>query len=268
MKFWKINSPDYDDDYRAFYVNGTLEHPFSMPGVICRACGNTWGGHRHLPITCPEDLRLMPKIKASWPVSTEEFKKICKDVISSLNKAGYSGFILRPGDIFLQPSYLDIPSLPCADFLWCSIGTLVVSDRIKFILSEFCSEAIAFGQVTPRTVGKLKSDQPPQLPSTGEPEDIIKEIPHSENMRNVNLYHEVCILKEANYPNGVLPEEICSICGRQEILTGSIDFKMKQDMWPGSHIFFFPGTAYIIVTDFLKNKIEEIKPINVNFSPM
>jgi hypothetical protein len=93
MDFWKINSPDYEDDYRAFHVNGSLEHPFSLPGVTCHTCGNTWGGHRYLPIMCPTDLQLRPNIKTSWPVNTEEFEKICREVTISINKAGYSGFI-------------------------------------------------------------------------------------------------------------------------------------------------------------------------------
>jgi hypothetical protein len=142
----------------------------------------------------------------------------------------------------------------------------VVSDRIKYILSKYCGDDIAFGQVVLRTIGELKSDQPPLMPSTGEPEDMIGEISHTEKAGNVNMYHEVCILKEENYPNGKLPKEICSVCGRQELSIGSIDLKMNQDMWSGSHIFFFPGTASIIVTDFLKNKIEELKPTNVIFS--
>jgi hypothetical protein len=36
MRFWRLEHPDYDNDYTHSYVNGSLEHPFGLPGFIVR----------------------------------------------------------------------------------------------------------------------------------------------------------------------------------------------------------------------------------------
>ncbi len=39
MKFWRLQQPDYDSDYRAMFINGALTHPYSLPGIRCDICG-------------------------------------------------------------------------------------------------------------------------------------------------------------------------------------------------------------------------------------
>ena len=57
MQFWRLEAPEYDSDYRQTYINGSLEHPFGLPGVRCDVCQQTWGGSRILPFECPASLR-------------------------------------------------------------------------------------------------------------------------------------------------------------------------------------------------------------------
>ena len=134
MQFWKLDHPDYDSDYRFSYINGSLAHPFGMPGIRCEACGSTWGGSRILPYESPVKLRRRKHLTNRWPITLEEHKSLKEKVRDALQKAGYVDVPeLFPGDDF-QPCYLDVPSKPRADFLWSSLGSVVVSQRVKTLL--------------------------------------------------------------------------------------------------------------------------------------
>ena len=171
---------------------------------------------------------------------------------------------LRPGDDF-QPCFLDVPSRPRADFLWSSIGSLIVSERIKNELIDSCSDDIAACPVILRKIGKREAKLPPPMPSTGEPEDIIDEVPVLKDKSEVGPYFEILILKESEYPPGGTPIKICSGCKRPDVDNSTRQLIMIPEMWKGDDIFFLATTLYIVITDALKGQLERHRPTNVVF---
>lgn len=265
MEFWKLEQPDYESDYQQVYINGFVEHPFSLPGIECDTCGQTWGGSRILPYECPLNMRNDRNIREAWPVSLEQHKVLQIKILEGLKAQGISISELLPGDAF-QPCYLDIPSEPTADFLWASLGSLVVSEKIKRVLMKHCPGDISCCDVVPRKIGKGKPKSPPPAPSTGEPEDIINEVPLKTLDSYSKPYFEICIKKESGWPSGGEPAKICPGCKRPEINESKRILRMVDEMWREDQIFFLAGTLNVIITDNLKKLIENLRPTNVIFS--
>ena len=264
MRFWRIESPEYDSDYKHTYVNGSLEHPYGLPGVECDVCGDTWGGSRILPFECPESFRHHEKINNRWPISRAEHEALQKELMAILPIQGNPFFGLRPGDDF-QPCFLDVPSRPRADFLWSSIGSLLVSERIKNALVEFCPSDIAVCPVTSRKIGKREAKLPPPIPSTGEPEDMIDEVPILRDTSEIAPYFEVLILKESEYPPGGTPTRVCPGCRRPDVDSSTRVLRMTPEMWKGHNIFFLATTLYVVITDKLRERLVRHRPTNVFF---
>lgn len=262
--FWRIECPEYDSDYKYSYINGDLEHPFHLPGVHCDVCGDTWGGSRILPVDCPASFRDHKNIFQGWPVSRLEHEALQTELMTALHWAGRPFVDLQPGASF-QPCFLNVPSRPRADFLWSSVGSLLVSERIKDVLLASCPDEIAVCPVTLRKIGKRAAKLPPPMPSTGEPEDIIHEVPLLEDTSEIGPYFEIVILKESGYPPGGTPKSICSGCLRPDVDNATREIRMTPDMWQGHSIFFLATTLYVMVTDELKQQIARLRPTNVVF---
>lgn len=82
MRFWRIReSLEHVSDYKHSYVNGSLEHPYGLPGVNCDVCGDTWGGSRILPFECPESFRRHKNITERWPISRAEHETLQKNLM-------------------------------------------------------------------------------------------------------------------------------------------------------------------------------------------
>lgn len=263
-QFWLLSRPDYND-YDHSLINGDLEHPFGMPGVKCSVCGATWGGSRILAATCPEALRKRKEIKNGWPISLEAHKLLQELVLRQLSESGFELEALYPGDRF-QPAYLDVPSRPSADFLWSSLGSVVVSQRVKGLLEESAPGDVSFAEVIMRKVGKRKAKLPAPVPTTGEPEDLINEVRLLNPIAGVEPYYEMIILKESRYPPGGTPQSICGGCGREDVDDETRKLMMTPEMWRGDSIFFLATTLYMIVTDPVKKLLEEIGSNNVTFA--
>lgn len=264
-QFWLLSTPDYESDYDHSLINGSLEHPFGMPGVNCSVCGATWGGSRILTVTCPEVLRKRKEIKNGWPISLEAHKLLQELVLRQLAESDVELEALYPGDRF-QPAYLDVPSRPCADFLWSSLGSVVVSQRVKGLLEESVPDDVTFAEVILRKVGKRDPKLPAPVPTTGEPEDLINEVPILNPIAGVGPYFEMIILKESHYPPGGTPLSICAGCGREELDVDARKLIMTPEMWRGDAIFFLATTLYMIVTDPVKKLLEKIGSNNVMFT--
>jgi hypothetical protein len=267
MKFWRLQEPEYESDYQEAYVNGYLEHPFGLPGVQCDVCGQTWGGSRILPCECPIELRDHARLKDAWAIPLEEYKTVEDKVLEKLKSGGVQISDLFPGDAF-QPCYLDVPSKPRVDFLWASPGSLVVSEKMKRIILEHCPEDVACCNVILRKIGKCEADVPAPIPPTGEPGDIIDEVPVESSVLRVGPYHEICIQKESGWPPGGRPESICPGCKRREVNQYKREIRMTNEMWKGDQMFFLATTLYVLVTEDLREAMEKIKPTNVIFSEM
>jgi hypothetical protein len=259
-----MTGPDNQSDYKDSYINGGLEHPFGLPGVDCDICGSTWGGSRILAYECPINLRDQKYIIDRWPISRKEHEVLQKNLMQELSIQGAPFSVLRPGDSF-QPSYLDVPSRPTSDFLWSSLGSLVVSERIKGVLSKECQDEISVCAVNLRKVGERDLSLEPPMPSTGEPEDIIEEVPLSRTPSSYGPYFEILINNESELPDGVNDLSICPGCQRPNFDGSKRQLRMKADMWKGHKLFFLATTLCIIATDDLKKKLVELKPTNVTF---
>lgn len=262
--FWRLTAPDYDSDYRDSYINGSLEHPFGLPGVKCGSCRSTWGGSRILPLEAPPALRGEKLLQDRWPVSTDRHRELQSRVREEFAKQGITVERLYPGDDF-QPCYLDVPSRPRADFLWCSPESVVVSERVRGLLETLRIADVALCQVTLRKVGRREAHLPPPMPPTGEPEDIIDSVPLASEADTVGPYWEMIVLHESGYPTGGEPVRVCRDCGRETIDYKRRKLNMLPSMWRGQNIFLMATTLYIIVTDALKRELERIGPTNVLF---
>jgi hypothetical protein len=262
--FWRLDHPDYESDYADTFINGALDHPFFLPGVECPVCKQTWGGSRILPYQCPESLQRRKEIRNSWPIPLAEHKKLQAEVLTTLRSQGVEIDSLKPGDA-LQPCYLDIPSRPHADFLWCSIGSVIVSHRIKDLFEKRAIAEVAFAKVELRKVGKREAKLPPPIPASGEPEDLINEAPLLSDTSTIDHYYELIVLNESGYPPGGKPKSICSGCGRPDVDVRKRRIVMTPEMWKGDKIFFLATTLHIIVTNELKELLERNNPTNLVF---
>lgn len=265
MNFWRLEEPEYESDYQQFYINGSLEHPFGLPGIECNVCGQTWGGSRILPYECPRDLRGHKSLTDRWGIPLVEHKTLQHEVLTKLKAMGAPVSELRPGDDF-QPAYLDVPSRPRSDFLWASLGSLVVSERMKNLLMKHCAEDIACREVRLRKIGNMEAKASPPIPSTGEPADMISEVLLTTSYSEIGPYFEICIQKESGWPPGGEPVRFCPGCKRMEINDSKREIRMTNEMWKGDQIFFLATTLHVIVTDDLKREIENLKPTNLIFS--
>jgi hypothetical protein len=263
--FWRLHHPDYGSDYKDSYINGSLEHPFGLPGVCCDICTATWGGVRILAQECPPQLQEHQHLRERWPIPRADHAKLQRELMTAIGTKGEPFVGLQPGDC-LQPCFLDVPSCPRADFLWPSLGSFVVTDRVRDLFLTASGNDIAVCPVILRKIGKRNAKLPPPVPSTGEPEDIINEVPILKDSSTVGSYSEAVVLHESGFPPGGTPISVCSGCGRPEIGRNR-ELRMTAEMWKGQAIFFLATTLHVIVTDALKKAIERLHPTNVSFEP-
>lgn len=104
------------------------------------------------------------------------------------------------------------------------------------------------------------------MPATGEPEDIIYEVPLLAENSRIGPYYEVVVLNTSGYPRGATPTSVCSACGREEINSKQRLLMMFDEMWNGHSIFLLSTTLYVIVTDQLKEILARLNPTNVAFT--
>jgi hypothetical protein len=263
MEFWKLESPRRDNDYQDSFINGQIDHTYSLPRVECKTCGYLMGDGTVLPYKCPVGLR--ERFADPAEVSIDEFNVLAKKVKVAIQKKGLSPSLVQPG-CCLQPSFLDIPSKPTADFLWPPV-TALVSQRIWQKLKSLCLQDVAFAEVTLRKVGKKSAKLAPPIPSTGEPEDIINEVPISKFPKASPRYFELCVYGKSLPPPGRELLSVCPNCGDKTFKwTRRGKLSMTKSMWAGHEMFMLETTGYILVTDKLKDKLLELRPTNIEFT--
>ena len=106
---------------------------------------------------------------------------------------------------------------------------------------------------------------PPPMPSTGEPEDIIDEVPILRVTSEIGPYFEVLVLKESEYPPGGTPTSICAGCNRSDVDDATRELRMTPETWKGDNIFFLATTLYIVITDEVREQVAQHRPTNVAF---
>jgi len=193
-----------------------------------------------------------------------EHEALQEELMTALALDGEPFVALRPGDDF-QPCYLDIPSHPRADFLWGTLGSMIGSERVNAALTRFCPQDIISCPVTLRKVGNREADLPPPIPSTGEPEDIINEVPILEDTSGVGPYFEILVTKKSKYPPGGTPTAICPGCKREKVDGATRELRMTPEMWNGDNIFFLATTLYVVITDVVRESLSRLRPTNVIF---
>lgn len=265
MRFWRINHPNYDSDYRYTYINGQLHHPYCLPLLDCYVCYRVGvGGTRVLPYVCPESLRNRRNIFDPSPRGEREHAALQRELMQALSLEGDPFTVFQPGDT-LQPGFLDVPSRPRADFLWATVASLVVSQRVKDVLMSVCPEDVVAYPVTLRKIGKREARLPPPMPSTGEPEDMIDEVPLSIDPSGIGPYYEIIVQKKSENPPGYKVLSTCRRCGSQEVDLSARELRITQEMWKGDRLFFLATTAYILVTDVVRDQLMSLRPTNVVF---
>ena len=265
MDFWRLSHPAYESDYLHSHINGTLEHPFRLPGVRCDVCGATWAGSRILPFECPASMRDRAYLRESWPIDLETHKSLQAEVRAELEALDIAVSRLQPGDDF-QPAYLDVPSTPKADFLWCNIGSVVVSSRVRQELELLHVTDVAFCEVRLRKIGNRAPELQPPVPSSGEPEDVINEVPLLAQVDGVGPYFEMIILSESGYPPGGEPAAVCEDCGRESIDSEARKLMMLPSMWKGADIFFMATTLHIVITERVMESLRELGVTNIELA--
>lgn len=103
------------------------------------------------------------------------------------------------------------------------------------------------------------------MPSTGEPEDIINEVPILGDAFGVGSYYEILVRNESRYPPGGAPTRICPGCKRPEVDGAARELRMTPEMWNGDNIFFFATTLYVVITDVVRERLSLLGPTNVIF---
>jgi hypothetical protein len=267
MHFWRLTQPDYASDYADTFINGDLEHPFSLPGVHCERCGQTWSGSTILPYELPIQLHALNSLKDHRPISGSEHVNLRSSILKALQAAGAPLTELQVGAIF-QPGYLDVPSRPEADFLWSGMGSVVVSQRIRDALVDSAINGCVLVPVVPRRIGKRRATLPPPVPSNGEPEALLAEIGPILDPLKVPPYYELVVTAESRQPPGAELEAVCDLCGRETYDDSARQLVMEPEMWNGDDVFFLRTTLWIIVTDSVKTLLERLRPTNLAFTPM
>ena len=265
--FWRLQQPDSDSDYADTYVNGTLDHPFALPGVKCERCGQTWSGTAILPHELPPELQSLPQLRNGWPISGREHAELRRRVLDALRAAGAPIAELRVGAIF-QPVYLDVPSRPEADFLWSGLGSVVVSERVRDTIAGAALTGCEFVPVIPRKIGKRQATRRPPIPRSGEPEDLLARVEQVRDPSEIPQYYELVVTAQSKYPPGAEPESTCELCGREAYDADARTLVMKPPMWNGQDVFFLATTLWIIITDRMKALLEPLRPTNVSFGAM
>ncbi len=262
--FWRMDAPKYGD-YKSAFINGELEHPYQLPDIKCDVCsGGNCSEDMILPYECPVEWR-EEAFMDSEAVGPSEFEKLVGKLQKTVPRSlRLPTTLIRPG-CELQPCFLDIPSKPTADFLWCYIGSVVVSERVKALFDALKVASVRFCPVSLRKVGTRSAKLPSPIPSTGEPEHIINEVRVRISPKSAPRYYEMVILAKSKPPPGATPTEVCSICGAKTLDWSKRRPIMLASMWTGDDIFLVDTTGYILVTDKLRKHLERLCPTNVEF---
>lgn len=257
MRFWKLDAQRGEGDYWHAFVNGSLDHPFGMPGIKCDTCNETWSNFRIRRETLPKSLRRIRALKNRWPLDVDKFN----DLRTTLHeKAGLDH--LQPGDRFF-PAYLSCPSTPRYDLLWPDLGTPIVSEKARKALLSIDS-SIEFAPIVIEKAGKLEPSDAFPNPPGGEPEDIIKACPMRWSKSGLGPYYRVIVNNESHPPDFRKDPIICEKCGRSQHPVTNSHIAMTSEMWRGHDIFILQTTLHLLLTDKAKTALENASLTNLN----
>lgn len=214
-RFWRLNRPPSQNDYDDTFINGEARHPLVLPGIHCGVCGQKWGGGRILPVSCPPEFRQLKELQTHWPILHEQHNAPRDRLLAALRSQGHDIEQLRPGDSF-QPVYLRFASRPRYDFLWSTLGSVVVPERVKQLFEQHQVTGVLFCPAVIMAVGKHEPSDPVPMPSTGEPEDIIEEVDKESSPEIFGPLYEMLVSSRSARPPSSKVVHRCPGCGRME----------------------------------------------------
>jgi hypothetical protein len=229
MKLWRIEKPDFDTERDEVANNGSLTFPFGLPGVKC--CG-TWAGCDLSENECPSELRAIKELNDGWPVTPERLEQLLSTLRQFPRFKNLGITELKPGMRFLPPQFSP-PDFPDNDFLWPALEAPVISLRIAALLCRYCPNDFV------------------ALPIEGHPDWILlfiknRTLPPLERRSN----------------------NVCQRCGRPNRISAPTELIVYDDMVPNGDLFVLDTTLHILVSDRLKQQLEEIGDRNVKFEPI
>ncbi len=211
----------------------------------------------------PKPCRASLRLRVPGTIDVDEFQGLDRLVRKTLREQGVEIEELRPGDLF-QPGILEVPSFPKADFLWSSVRAPVVSDRIKTLFEGNEVTGVALCPVVIEKVGKSSSAAIPQIPTSGEPEEILQEVQWGEYQGDVG-YFEMVVTGKSLRPPEVSTIEICERCHRETLDQNHYRVEMRKEFWLGEDVFYFGESLWIIVTERVKDLLDHAKATNIEF---
>lgn len=267
-QFWRLARPSATD-YRDVSVNGEVRALHELPVTGCRTCARRRDSRRVLPVDCPPDWRGRPEVtpqpRRDHRVTNAEFAQLRAELAPAVGPLPAALGALEPGDRF-QPLLLRVRSRPDVDVLWPELGGFLISERVKTLWESEGVTGVAFARV--------EYDRVQQSGGSGrrrrmeEPEDLLRDAVAPDSDRWPKFFH-VTITGESGLPPGVDPESICSECGRAVVpVSGSTRrIVFEPEMWRGEDVCRLATTAYVIVTDRIKQGLERVSGTNVLFKP-
>lgn len=186
-----------------------------------------------------------------------------RDAISSL--AQCPSDILRPGTNLL-PSSMSIPSRPEADFLWGSLGSMIVSERIKQSFADVGFTGTVCLPIPITKIGRRRAKLPAPIPKSGEPEDIMR-LARDAPGPDVGQYFEMMVTADSHRVRETKPTFVCATCGFEQ-WTPPKKWAMEESLWTGADVFFLAPTTMVVVTDRVKQHLVQLGATNVRAVPV
>ena len=267
-QYWVLNHPSYKSDYESIFINGCGEYPYSLPGITCSFCGDSWASLWTVPFEFPNDLR---KDLNTFPrnISFERFEIFRRKLHVVLEREGRRLQLPAPGDNFL-PLRVRFASRPRYDFLWPTLFFPVVSLRTKLLFEEHEIRSVSFHKIEIRKVGAMEPHEQYPMPDSGEPEDIVEIVPFdtSRDWNDLPLFLMFVQIRSGDLP-GIRTLSKCSVCGHTNYDLSEIKKCITPRMLASvteNDLFFLGNTSYIVVRDRIKSLIESRNFTNVSFS--
>jgi hypothetical protein len=154
-----------------------------------------------------------------------------------------------------------IPSRPCADFLWGSRGSLIVSARIKESFAHANYSGAVFFPITITKVGRRDAKLPAPIPESGEPEDIMAHAVLAPG-NDVGAYFEMIVTADSARVKGTEPGFVCRVCGFEQ-WSPPKRWLMEESLWRGTDVFCLTPTSDVVVTNRVKEFLVQIGATNV-----
>lgn len=263
--YWRLERPDYSSDYQDTFINGSGQHPHGMPGLSCTVCKSIYGGGYLLPYVCPEKFQNHKNIRAGWPITEVEHRLLQQQIKNEMPAEAALSANLSPGADF-QPLHLKFPSRPKSDFLWSSLGSVVVSPKVKSLFEQHEITGIRFCPAVIDKVGKRDSQGPIPIAATGEPEDIVEEVEAERDPSEFGPLYEMVVVSTSGRPPGAEITSRCPACGREEFDQSKRIITLTEAMIPFTDIFFLATTLYIMVNDRVREIAWRNGLTNVEFA--